>query len=183
MLAVLWRRFRSPLIREEVFTTPFQLEQISFCIEATRKARELAGMADDAMARHKNRNGVSTICRAYRPRGLWVAELDCKLAVRAGLPERYVEQRFPDLPLKGRSPHIERHRKTGSHAGEVFVQFFLCSNEHRMFDALNKFREANPSWVVVSPKNADETSIARDQLESPDGRGQNLYDRFADRFL
>src|SRR5579862_5028770 len=51
VLVVLWRRrVRLPLIREEVLTTPFQLEQISFCIETTRKARELAGMADDAMA-------------------------------------------------------------------------------------------------------------------------------------
>ena len=157
-----------------MLTTPFQLEQISFCIEATRKARELAGMADDAMARHKNRNWVSTICRAYRPRGLCVAELDCKLAVRAGLPERYAEERFPDQPLKGRSPHIERHRETGSHAGEVFVQFFLCSNEHRMFGALNKFSKTNTPWIVVFPEDADETSIARNQLEGPDGRGNEF---------
>ena len=74
---------------------PFQPEQMSFCIEATRKAPELAGMADDAMARHKNRDGVSTIRCAYRPRGLWNAELDCKLTVRTGLPQKVCRGALP----------------------------------------------------------------------------------------
>jgi len=122
------------------------------------------------MARYKDRQWVPAIRGAHCPRSFRVPKLIRKLPISARLPERDTEQSLPNLLLKWRTSHIERHCESISLAGKVLIQFFLRANQYRMFGVLDKFRETNTSWIVVLPKDSDQAFVTRDQFKPSDGR-------------
>src|SRR5262245_51325578 len=87
--------------------TPLQLEQMCFRLQTARKSRQPAGGADHPMARDHDGDGISSIRRPYRARGLRVAQLLRKLSIAACFAERDGQQRSPYVVLEFRSNWVE----------------------------------------------------------------------------
>ena len=148
----------------------FELQQACFDVDSAREADEFARRADDAMARHHDRDRIAAVGRSDRARLPQVAQLLREIAVRARLAVRDREQRVPNRLLERSAREVEVERKRAALAREVFVELSARSHEDRRRCVLPHLAEHHARRIVVLPQNRREPVIASDEHERADGR-------------
>src|SRR4051794_5268447 len=116
---------RTPVLPRVRYSIPrpypaLVVEQLALHVQATGVAGELAGRADDAVARDDDADRVPRIGAAHRAGH--AAQLAGQLAVGHGLAVRDLGQRFPDAPLELGARGREREVEALELAGEIGVE-------------------------------------------------------------
>jgi hypothetical protein len=135
-------------------------EQPFLPVEPARVARELAGRADEPVARDHDRQRIAGVRAAHGPRAVGQTEAQRLLTVRARLAVRNLCERKPRAPLKLRPAGIEREVECAALAGEVLGQLFL-----RVLD-----EAARTDRLLVAPLEPLQAALRRDDPQRPKRR-------------
>src|SRR5215831_20423257 len=103
------RRAASMQLQRAAAALAFDAKERAFPVEAAGIAGEAPRAADDAVARHYDRDGIAPDRCADGAARRRHAELACDLAVRRRSSRRDVEERVPDRTLEVGSLQVERN--------------------------------------------------------------------------
>ena len=129
------------------------------------EARKFAGKSNHAVARHNDRDGISSVRRTNRPGGSWIAQLIRQLSVAPCFSKWNSQKRLPHLVLKTCASQVERKRERLPFALEILIQLTFCFTKQGVIDVLYQFLEPDPAKVFLLPKDGYEASVASDKLQ------------------
>src|ERR1700744_6451085 len=141
-----------------------QIQRMCFGLQSARKPRKLPGKSNHTMGRRNIRDRISTGRPANSACRSGVSELIGQLPIGSGLSIWDSEQRLPDLLLKTRASHVERHRELCSFAGEVLFEFRFGLLKDRLVSVLDEIVKPATTRVLLLPEDGHQSLFAGDQL-------------------
>lgn len=158
-----------PGVSGALVLTVLEPQQLDLAFEAARITGQGAVAADDAVARHDDRNRVQADRCANRAGGRRAADRHGDLAVAAQHAGFDLEQRAPHLALERRAVQVEPQVEVLQPAGEILRQLPCSVGQQRVFGRDRHLERAGVVLLAREPC-ADETVGAARQQQRAERR-------------
>src|SRR5882757_11268876 len=117
----------------------FMRQQPALAFDPSAEAGQRSVGANDSMARHDDRYGITSIGQAHRTRRVGFIDMPCQTAVAPRLAVADLGQHLPHSALKIGALHAQRQVKCAAYAFEVLLELaasFGQGTRARIFDAV-----------------------------------------------